>query len=484
MAAIDRIKVKKLFEKEIAHGKKLERNDEYTKAFHHYERAHILSQRWLLRHWQTHWLMLRLATKCSDTKEIVGQIKRLLAVPIGWATGWVPKGNTGGSNVSALKPMALPDDLDELMHGFSVWKDVAVRCLIVLIICVVWLIYSLIADVREYSGENLEIALLHPTHCEQIGGMPASEDIVVMPDKKHAISVGGDRRLFRTSGTGSSRIWMFPLEDPTQSIELKDPSISSLQGFGADVVEAPDGSMWLLIANRGGTQHSVYVYKLLGDYPSVRLTFSHELSAPGFRNPNDLVAISPTRALVTLDKVAPAGSVLEVLEGAFRFPSGRLVEIGNGEIDELVSGFQSANGITRLEDGTLVIGELVGRRISVLAPIEQVKNKTRYTIQKRISLPFAVDNLSSLDNSNVLVTGHPKLLTLATKYQFNEKKYSPSQVASVDIRTGTVRTLYRDRGTSLSGSSVAVSDEADGFIVGSAFGPNILHCKNEMSVQA
>ena len=134
---------------------------------------------------------------------------------------------------------------------------------------------------------------------------------------------------------------------------------------------------------------TVFSCLLVGNEP-LTLDCGKRLLAAGHR----IMGVATTRPAVA-DWARDAG--LEVLEGAFRFPSGRLVEIGNGEIDELVSGFQSANGITRLEDGTLVIGELVGRRISVLAPIEQVKNRTRYTIEKRISLPFAVDNLSSLD---------------------------------------------------------------------------------------
>jgi Protein of unknown function (DUF3703) len=30
---------------------------------------------------------------------------------------WVPLGNTGGANVSALKPMPIPDDLKQVLFG-------------------------------------------------------------------------------------------------------------------------------------------------------------------------------------------------------------------------------------------------------------------------------------------------------------------------------------------------------------------------------
>ena len=56
----------------------------------------------------------------------------------GYLLGWVPKGNTGGANVSALKPMPLPSDLSELLQDFHVWLDVFRRVVIwvLLAVCV------------------------------------------------------------------------------------------------------------------------------------------------------------------------------------------------------------------------------------------------------------------------------------------------------------------------------------------------------------
>jgi hypothetical protein len=75
------------------------------------ERAHILSQPRLLPHLRVHSLMLAFALAGRDAREIVGQLARLLLVPLGAVTGRIPIGNTGRSNVSAFKPMPLPDDL-------------------------------------------------------------------------------------------------------------------------------------------------------------------------------------------------------------------------------------------------------------------------------------------------------------------------------------------------------------------------------------
>lgn len=96
-------------------------------AFAELERAHILGQRHLLPHIVTHLRMLRIGWKRRDARELVGQVVRLIATVPGWLTGWVPKGNPGGANISALNPVPLEPDLQALLADFVVWRDVARR---------------------------------------------------------------------------------------------------------------------------------------------------------------------------------------------------------------------------------------------------------------------------------------------------------------------------------------------------------------------
>ena len=136
MSKVNRSKVFAAFRIEMKLARDLEDDHRYRDAFKHYERAHILGQRWFLLHWRTHWCMMRLAWVERNRAELLGQFKRLLAVPIGWITGWVPRGNTGGSNVSALRPMELPEDLNYLLDNYSVWRDVGLRVTLILLIVV------------------------------------------------------------------------------------------------------------------------------------------------------------------------------------------------------------------------------------------------------------------------------------------------------------------------------------------------------------
>lgn len=83
------------------------------------ERAHIVEQPYLGLHLTSHWSMLAYAFRERDIKETWGQCLRLALVPLGAITGRLPIGNTGRSNVSAFRPMPIPQDLLARMYDQS-----------------------------------------------------------------------------------------------------------------------------------------------------------------------------------------------------------------------------------------------------------------------------------------------------------------------------------------------------------------------------
>lgn len=103
------------FEKEIALAAGYYTASDLGRSFYHLERAHILGQRFYFPHVRSHWWMLKIGWKRSDRRELLGQIMRILA-SLGSLLGWVPEGNTGGANVSALTPMPIPEDLAVLLE--------------------------------------------------------------------------------------------------------------------------------------------------------------------------------------------------------------------------------------------------------------------------------------------------------------------------------------------------------------------------------
>ncbi len=87
----------------------------YGKAWYHLERSHIIGQSYPIEHTYSHWLMLKFGFRQKDTKEVIGQIVRLLVG--GWKSfiNHVPLGNTGGANVPPLKRMPIPSDIKSLL---------------------------------------------------------------------------------------------------------------------------------------------------------------------------------------------------------------------------------------------------------------------------------------------------------------------------------------------------------------------------------
>jgi Protein of unknown function (DUF3703) len=86
-------------------------------AFSHLERAHVLGQSATLEHVRVHLQMLRWAWRQRDTGESIGQAWRCVGAALFTGIGWVPTGNTGGSNVSGFHRMPVPSDLQRLIDA-------------------------------------------------------------------------------------------------------------------------------------------------------------------------------------------------------------------------------------------------------------------------------------------------------------------------------------------------------------------------------
>lgn len=92
-----------------------ERVGDAHRAFGHLERAHILAQASTAQHVRVHVHMLLWGLRQRRLGEVMGQAQRVIGAAILTAFGLVPRGNTGGSNVSAFRAMPIPQDLREII---------------------------------------------------------------------------------------------------------------------------------------------------------------------------------------------------------------------------------------------------------------------------------------------------------------------------------------------------------------------------------
>jgi len=84
--------------------------------FAHLERAHVLGQESTREHVRVHWRMLLWAWRHRDARELFGQLFRISGAATKTFIGLVPTGNTGGANVSPIRPMPLDPELAAIIE--------------------------------------------------------------------------------------------------------------------------------------------------------------------------------------------------------------------------------------------------------------------------------------------------------------------------------------------------------------------------------
>jgi hypothetical protein len=90
---------------------------DHLAEFHHLERAHVLGQASTIEHTRVHVLMFLWALRQYQPGEMAGQVVRILGAATKTIFGLVPSGNTGGSNVSPFKSMAISPDLRRILDA-------------------------------------------------------------------------------------------------------------------------------------------------------------------------------------------------------------------------------------------------------------------------------------------------------------------------------------------------------------------------------
>ncbi|MFC4817071.1 DUF3703 domain-containing protein [Flavobacterium sp. GCM10023249] len=105
------------YKEELAKAKSNLIINELQQSWNHLERAHIIGQKYPYEHSYVHWKMLLFGIRIKNTKEVIGQIPRLLVGGVKSFVGNIPVGNTGGANVPPLKPMEIPKDIQEIFNA-------------------------------------------------------------------------------------------------------------------------------------------------------------------------------------------------------------------------------------------------------------------------------------------------------------------------------------------------------------------------------
>ena len=103
-------------EEELSKSSKSQGLGDYSNAFTYLENAHVLGQESTYWHVKVHYLMMLWGIKNSDFKETLGQVVRIIGAAAFTALKGVPKGNTGGSNVSPVRVMPIKPEYAKIIE--------------------------------------------------------------------------------------------------------------------------------------------------------------------------------------------------------------------------------------------------------------------------------------------------------------------------------------------------------------------------------
>ena len=108
------VSLKPFYNKELESYSEHFVNRNLQNAWHHLERAHIIGQEYPYQHTYVHFKMLQFGFKIKSTKEVIGQIPRLLVGGIKSFVGKIPIGNPGGANVPPLKSFPIEQEIQDI----------------------------------------------------------------------------------------------------------------------------------------------------------------------------------------------------------------------------------------------------------------------------------------------------------------------------------------------------------------------------------
>ncbi len=112
--------LKPFFQKELTNYQIEFTKGNLKKAWHHLERAHIIGQRYPFAHTTVHWKMLQFGISIKSTKEVIGQLPRLLVGGVKSFVGKIPVGNPGGANVPPLKSFTIEQSIQDIFRKAGV----------------------------------------------------------------------------------------------------------------------------------------------------------------------------------------------------------------------------------------------------------------------------------------------------------------------------------------------------------------------------
>jgi arylesterase / paraoxonase len=345
--------------------------------------------------------------------------------------------------------------------------------LLLVVLLLVLLIAGLILKTGWNAGEFKDIVPRNTGMCRLISGVQSSEDITINPRTGMAFISSDARRQWFAGGSAGAQGAIFGFDvsstRPTLIRLTKDLGFE-FHPHGIGLYLPDEGIASLFVVNHKSEGQFVEIFDIRNQ------TLWHRASISGkvMHSPNDVIPVGPNAFYVTNDhgSTSPLGRKLEDYLQLAR--SYVLYYDGKG-FRKVAENIAYANGINISHDGkTVYVASTIAGGIRLY---ERDITSGSLTFQKAMDLGTGVDNIEVDSQGNLWIGAHPKLLTFV-KYAKDPNILSPSQVLEVRFHGDekyTVEEIYQNRGSPLSGASVAAVFGRR-LMVGSVFDRGFLLC--------
>lgn len=281
--------------------------------------------------------------------------------------------------------------------------------------------------------------------------LPGVEDMAIARADSLLILSVDDRAARRDGKEGLKGLYLIDLRDPSFTpIPLTDQLDFPFFPHGISIFQLDSAKYGLMAINHVEGKHSVEHFILEGK----NLIHQKTITDPNFISPNDLVMVEPDQFYYSNDHGYTDGlgvfaeNYIGLKASNVGFYDGQSAEIKAGRI-----GY--ANGI-QFDASKRLLYVAAVRAFQV--KVYQVDENWNLTLLEDLEVGTGVDNIELNPSGDLWIGAHPDLLQFAS-YAAGKKPTAPSEVIQInyDSEKSTVKSIFTDPGTTISGSSVALN---------------------------
>jgi arylesterase/paraoxonase len=315
-------------------------------------------------------------------------------------------------------------------------------------------------------------------NCRVIEAVPGPEDIVIDRARGVAYVSATDRRILMAGGAASTSlrggIYRIDLNAPPEQWTLVPVTPASPESFrphGLGLFIDGEGSRSLFVVNHpAGGPDEVVILDVDGQG---RLIHRRTITDPLMTNLNDVQPVGADRFYATNDHAAGTS---KALQDFLMLDRTNFVYFDGSQARVAAEGLSYANGVNVSSDGReIYVAETLDRALRVY---RREIGSGDLELTDIVQLDSGADNIDVLENGDLLVGAHPKILDFASHAE-DPSALSPSQVVRVSRNEGgdwSVRTLYLNHGDEVSGVATAAGYR-DMMLLGPVFQPRIMACR-------